>query len=171
MKLRVVSAAALLLTLIIVISLCNVGCGLNRHSGAEAITTVEQIRRLPRVTPQVPVRIRGTITYSDTGLQQVFFQDSTGGARIEDHMASAQVRYAEQMELTGSVASGGMGPAIAIVETHEAANIDPPVPVHATMAELRSGSLQYQMVEIEGVSLSPGIDHSGRLTFTLRAGD
>jgi len=169
-KFRVVSAVALILTLIIVLP--NAGCGrLKQHSGAEPITTIAQIRRLPRVAPQVPVRIRGTITYGDTSLQQVFFQDATGGARIEDRMASAQNRYAEQTELTGIVASGGMGPVITIVETREAANMDPPVPVHATTAELRSGSLQYQMVEIEGVSRSPGIDNSGRLTFTLRTGD
>ncbi|MEO8099522.1 MAG: response regulator [Acidobacteriota bacterium] len=164
-KFRVVSAAALF-------TLGNAGCGrLSQRSAAEPITTVEQIRSLPDVTTQVPVRIRGTITYGDTSLQQVFFQDATGGARIEDNMASAQNRYAEQIELTGTVATGGMGPAITILETHEAANIDPPVPVHATTAELRSGRLQYQMVEIEGVSRSPGIDHSGRLTFTLHTGD
>jgi len=171
-KFRVVSAAALLSTLIIVISLWNAGCSrIVQRSGTEPITTIEQIRRLPRVTPQVPVRIRGTITYGDTALQQVFFQDATGGARIEDHMASAQTRYVEQVELTGTVASGGVGPTITVVETHEVAKIDPPVPVHATTAELRSGDLQYQLVEIEGVSRSPGIDHSGRLTFTLRAGE
>jgi signal transduction histidine kinase/DNA-binding response OmpR family regulator len=137
----------------------------------KTLETVAQIRSLPSQTDPVPVRLRGTITYEDTTLHQVFLQDATGGIRIENYVDDTHLGSTQRAEVTGSVASGGDSPMVAAEQVRSLPDAEVPVAQTARFEELMSGALQYRLVEIEAAVQSAAIDHSGRLVLTLRSGD
>jgi signal transduction histidine kinase/DNA-binding response OmpR family regulator len=139
---------------------------------AGPLTRVEQIRELPELPArQTPVRLRGTVTYLDANLRQVFFQDSTGGIRVDNFSLDLHLEPGSSAELTGTAAAGGASPVINLDRAHLITpRLKAEVPVRASAGDLGTEKLQYQLVEIEGVVRSAAMDHSGRVALTVSTG-
>jgi len=160
----------LALTSVIVALLCAGGCSrVNQSLRQGPITSVEQVRRLPdRPSAQIPVHLRGTITYADTVLQQVFFEDSSGGIRVEDVDLNAAISAGNTVELIGLASAGGPQPSVTLQQFRVLSQAPSPAPMRAKARDLVSDRLQYRLVEIKGVGRSAVLDHSGRLVLTIR---
>ena len=86
------------LTALAAAALCTDGCAPGEsRQGRAVLTRIEQVRRLPPdAGDQVPVRLRGTITYVDGQLEQFFIQDATGGFRCDNiSEAAIEIRREE----------------------------------------------------------------------------
>jgi signal transduction histidine kinase/ActR/RegA family two-component response regulator len=149
------------------------GCSrLNPTAASQPLTTVAKVRKLPvRPSAPVPIRFRGVVTYLDPSLQQVYLQDSTGGARAEGYSLDMPLGAGFAVELEGTALEGGVSPTIALSRVVSWRRGDLPEPVRATADDLASGRLQYSYVEIQGVVRAAAIDHSGRLVLTVRVKD
>ncbi len=163
LRLRSLAVAATLLAL----SACN---RFPMASPEFPITSVAQVRGLPvHSADQVPVRLRGTVTYVDSQLEQFFFQDSTGGLRSDNISANVMLDDGAFVELTGIATEGGSSPAGAFEQIRVIRWSGLPQAVRSRARDLVSGKLQYQFVEIEGRVQSAAIDDSGRLMLTLNS--
>ncbi len=154
----------------VALSVCAGGCArLERSGEPKPLARVEEVRRLPaHLSTQVPVRLRGTITYIDPTLQQVFLQDATGGVRLQNFSLDPQLNAGDCAEIVGSVVAGGSSPLVTRERARALSREPPPQPVPAGARELASGTLQYRLVEVEGIIGSAVLDHSGRLVLTVR---
>jgi signal transduction histidine kinase/CheY-like chemotaxis protein len=152
-------------------ALCLGGCAPWASSEQRGpLTSVRQIRRLPADSAgQVPVRLRGTITYADGELEQFFFQDSTGGFRSDNISDNLVLESGALVELTGTATEGGSSPAGTAEHVTVVSYGVLPAPVHAAPRDLISGKLQYRFVQIEGRVQSAGIDNNGRLVLMVDA--
>jgi PAS domain S-box-containing protein len=132
------------------------------------LTSVEQVRRLPvHSRDQVPVRLRGIITYVDAQLEQFFFQDSTGGLRSDNVSNNVMLAAGSFVEMTGTVTEGGSSPAGAYEKIRLISSGALPLAVRTRPGDLVSGKLQYRFVQIEGRVQSADVDDSGRLVLML----
>lgn len=157
------------------ISVVMSACG-SKVGGPQPVelTTVEQIRGVTaRSAEQIPVRLRGRITYADPGLKLAFMQDSTGGIRIETAPFGAEFLEDDRsVDLTGIVASGGTSPAVTLSSIHVLGTpLQVSSPIQAGIHELVSGRWQYREVRVEGIVRSAAFDHTGRLGLSLRDQD
>ena len=104
------------------------------------LTTVAQVQRLPvHSADQVPVRLKGTITYVDSQLEQFFFQDSTGGLRSDNISANVMLDNGAFVELTGIATEGGSSPAGAFEQIRVISSNGLPRAVRAHSRDLVSG--------------------------------
>jgi PAS domain S-box-containing protein len=137
------------------------------------LTTAGQIRRLTpeAAAAQVPVRLHGTVTFSDNFVLLLLMQDATGAIRVEGApLAGLPLEPGRVIDLTGTTGSGGSSPAVMCGSIRMAPGRQPlPTPIHPTARDLVSGRLQYRYVEIEGVVRSAAIDHAGRVSLVVRA--
>jgi signal transduction histidine kinase/CheY-like chemotaxis protein len=149
------------------------GCDrLEPGTGSGPLTTVEQIRRLP-AQPERPyaVRLRGTITYVNTTLQQAYIQDSTGGVRVDDVGLDLGAGFGEGVELTGTVEAGGTTPVIKADRVRVIAGAAAAEAVKVSAPDLRSSDLLSRLVDIEGVVRASRLNDTGRLAMTVRVDD
>ncbi len=146
------------------------GCGALRLNRPDVpLTTVGQIQRVSaQPDAAIPVRLTGAITYSETTLQQVFLQDSTGGVRLENVERDARLRPNTIVEIIGRVAAGGPAPRIACDQIRILRTGHGPDPVAVSPQGLTSGAFQYWLVAIAGVVRAASIDNTGRLALVLR---
>jgi signal transduction histidine kinase/CheY-like chemotaxis protein len=147
--------------------------GCSRSDGGaplEPLATVEQVERLPgQLSSPVPVSLRGTVTYIDAALQQAFFQDRTGGLRVENVGLDPPLAPGDAVELAGTASAGGSG-RLVTRERLRVTGRGAPAVAQAGPADLVSGRLQYRLVEIGGVARAARIDHNGRLALAIRTG-
>ena len=136
------------------------------------LTTVGQIRQLTpeAAAAQVPVHLRGTVTFSDTAVLLLIMQDATGAVRVEGApLANLPLEPGRAVELTGVVVDGGLSPAVACRSISMNGRTNPlPAVVRPAEHDLVSGTLQYRYVEIEGLVKSAAIDHAGRVALVVR---
>ncbi len=147
------------------------GCARFSHSAPHGpLTTVEQVRRLTpeEVASQVPVRLRGTITYLDGAFQLVLVQDATGAVQVEG--TPLGLARGTAVDLQGTVVSGGSSPLVTAASARVVDRLRSlPTPVRPSAQDLASGRLQYRYVEIEGVVRSAWLDRAGRLSLVVHA--
>ena len=147
------------------------GCAhLTREPSAVTLTTVEQLHRLPdQPARPIPVRLQGFITYTALTQQQTFFQDATGGVLVGNVSLDSNLAPGDEVELSGTVIAGGSRPAVTREHIRILAHHQLPAPVRAAPSDLVSRSLQYRLVEVQGITRAAWIDSRGRLALTLRA--
>ncbi|MGA2183687.1 MAG: response regulator [Bryobacteraceae bacterium] len=155
---------------LVVVLACLAGCTrFAPATGSGPLTSVQQVRGLGAQAIHAPVRIRGTITYSDRSLQLLFLQDSTGGLRVEGlQVDNGDLFPGRFVEVTGVVASGGSDPSITHAHVkflaQTATRVNAP---RVTPRDLLSGELQYNRIEIEGIVRRTGIDNTGRMALLI----
>src|ERR1039457_3684108 len=119
--------------------------------GRAPLTRVEQVRRLPAdAGDQVPVRLRGTVTYVDSQLEQFFIQDATGGFRCDNTSDIVKLDPGSLVELTGTSTEGGSSPAGTAEQVRLISSGVVPQALRAGLGALVSGKLHYRFVEIQG---------------------
>jgi signal transduction histidine kinase/CheY-like chemotaxis protein len=148
------------------------GCGrLTPGVRTGPLTTARQVRELPtRLPSPVPVLLRGTITYTDGNLEQAFFQDATGGVRVENLGLDPPTGPGDAVEIQGVAVEGGVRALVSREKVRLLKQGALPAPVPMKAGDLLSGRFQYQRVNVEGVARSAAFDRGGRLALTLRDG-
>jgi hypothetical protein len=108
----------------VLLILAIAGCGGFDSGGAEGpLTTVRRIRELSaQPDRRQSVKLRGTVTYVNTILQQAYLQDATGGVRVDEMGLNTGVAAGSEIELTGSVLAGAATPVVMSTAVY------PPVP-------------------------------------------
>ncbi len=154
------------------LALVPAGCSQKASQPAGTLTTVEQVRQATlEAASQVPVHLRGTITFSDTAVLLLIMQDSTGAIRVEGApLAGLPLEPGRSVELDGIVAAGGLSPVVNCIRLRM--DVERPValpePARPAARDLASGAMQYRYVTIEGPVRSAAIDHAGRVALVMR---
>ena len=100
-----------------ILACATAGCGAWTPSPAGALTSVGEIRGLAApLSAPVDVRLRGTITFFNSAMDQAYVQDATGGVRVDRIGLDPLVHVGDVVELTGRATMGGPAP-IALRET------------------------------------------------------
>jgi len=144
------------------------GCSLTdptRHT----ITAVSEIRALRGTPPKIRVHLRGHITFSDLPLNLVIFEDSTGGARIENTAAAGSFIVGQAVAVEGVVASGGYQPSITVSGIERIAAFPWADAPRVPLDMLDRADLQYRRVQVAGVVRSAELDRSGALGMMVHA--
>ncbi|HXE81160.1 MAG TPA: response regulator [Vicinamibacterales bacterium] len=134
-------------------------------SDVETLTTVEHVKAVP-VKPgarKYPVRLVGRMSYVDPTFQYAFLQDETGGVRIEPVGYDLLFAPDDTVEITGTVTSGGAMPVVTRESVRRLGTQRMQPPVRARAADLSSGALLQQFIEVEGVVRHSFIEPSGQL--------
>ena len=117
----------------------------------------------------MPVHLRGTITYVDGQLEQLFIQDATGGFRCDNISDNLMLDPGSLVELTGTATEGGSSPAGTAEQVRLISSGVLPQALRAGLGDLVSGKLQYRFVEIQGQVQAAAIDDSDRLILTVNS--
>ncbi len=133
----------------------SIPAGFGEDSGASlpVLTSADQIRQLKpeEAARSYPVRLRGTITARQT-IPEGIIQDLTSAVYVRfDLRKGQQVSAGNCYELTGVTSPGNFAP---VFVAHEVINLGPgrfPKPLHPDYAQMRSGSLDCQWVELQGM--------------------
>lgn len=148
------------------------GCGrFECTASGRTLASIAEVRRLPeRISDTIPVRVRAQVTYYDANLQHLYVEDATGGARVDNLSVEPSLSAGQWVELAGSVLGGGVNAAISRESLQKIEQLPKLSPLRASPGDLRSGSLQYRLVEVDGIVRAATTDHSGRLALSVRAG-
>ncbi len=146
------------------------GCGsLVPQTRSGAVTSVGEIRSLPApLTATVDVKLKGTVTFFNSALDQGWIQDASGGVRIDRIGLDPQVHVGDVVELTGRATMGGSAPIVLRETLRIVSSGPPPAPIRITAADVAAGRHQYHFVETSGIVRSAAMDSRGRLALTLR---
>ncbi|MBM3847982.1 MAG: hypothetical protein FJ405_17060, partial [Verrucomicrobia bacterium] len=102
-----------MLVAVLAIELCfNEACLANGTTNVAEIRSVRQLQALSpeQARGQIPVRLRGVVTFHEPTWFQSFFQDPTGGIYVMNYDPS--VRAGDEVEVEGSSSVGSAGSVI-----------------------------------------------------------
>ncbi len=133
------------------------------------LSTVGDIRNLPApLTAAVDVKLTGTVTFFNSGLDQAWIQDATGGVRVDRIGLDPLVHVGDVVELTGRATMGGSAPIVLRESLRILSTGTPPPPIRLTATDVAAGRHQYLFVEATGIVRSAAMDARGRLALTVR---
>ncbi len=156
--------------LIGIIGIISGGCDRAERARHE-ITTAREIRALPAATDRIPVHLKGYVTYNDGPLNLIFFEDSTGGVRIENPLAAGSITVGQAVEVVGVVAKGGYEPCITVSQVKPLTGVPAAGVIRVALNELGNPNLQDRRVEVRGVVRAADLDRSGTLGILLHTPD
>jgi signal transduction histidine kinase/CheY-like chemotaxis protein len=146
------------------------GCGAWTPSRSGALTTVGEMRGLPApLSATVDVRLRGTVTFFNSAMDQAYVQDATGGVRVDRIGLDPLVHVGDVVELTGRATMGGPAPIMVRDELRIVASGTPPEPLKVTARDVSERQHQYRFVEASGIVRAASMDSRGRLALTVRS--
>ena len=127
----------------------SIGQQLSQHS---ELTNVSAIRHLKQPVPaDLPVHIRGVVTYYDTVAPNLFVQDSTGGIWVDLRgIQGTPPSPGDMVDLHG-VAGVGFSPFVAKPRWTVVGRSTLPKPVHLTYDDAVSGAWDSQWTQLDGV--------------------
>jgi hypothetical protein len=120
---------------------------------AQELSTAEQVRRLnaTEASKGLPVRIRGVVTFFDSGLYSRFVQDGTAGIYFFEMTNMPAVLAGQEVEVEGTTSPGEYAPIVVPTRITILGEGKFPVARPVTAVELVSGSHDSQFVEISGI--------------------
>jgi len=124
----------------------------SRESGASELTNVREIRHWKTpISGEIPVHIRGVVTYYDTVAPNLFVQDTTGGIWVDLRGLNVPPpKPGQLLDLRGVVGSG-FSPYVAKPRWTVVANSGPPKPIRLSFDDAATGSFDSQWVQLDGV--------------------
>jgi signal transduction histidine kinase len=118
------------------------------------LTNAVQIRQLaPDIAQKnLPVRLRGVITYYDPPLYSLFFQDATAGIFVlMDTNHDSTLAAGQEVELEGVSSKGDYAPMIKAPVIHILGSGQWPIPQRVSFDQLATGQEDSQWVEVCGL--------------------
>jgi len=118
-----------------------------------ALTNVIQIRELkPEIAAKnLPVLLRGVVTYYDAPLDNLFFQDATAGIFVlMEAKLGATLKAGQEIELAGVTAPGDFAPIIRSPKIRVLGPGHLPVPHRVNYDQLLTGQEDCQWIEVSG---------------------
>ena len=150
--------------------MATLGCSrLARHNPPDLLTSVEQVRALDSrgLTSHLRARISGRVTYVD-GLRDLFLQDPTGGMLVDYPNVEVELKAGQQVEITGDITRSHFNPAMIGQNVRLIAPSNVTLkPLSVQAANFNSPSLQYSLVELQGIVRSAGTGHTDRGAMSL----
>lgn len=131
------------------------------------LTNISSIMALPtaELLRLFPVRIRGTITFSDPYFQNVFLQDATDAIYVET--SQTNLTSGDYAEVTGYAHPGGFMPQVSGAKAVVLGRRNLPAPIKADMDDVAGASLDCHWVEMEGIVRRASIDDTMHLLLTV----
>jgi signal transduction histidine kinase/CheY-like chemotaxis protein len=117
------------------------------------------------------VRLRGRLTYNDPPSNLVFFEDATGGVRIENWRSVGNVAVGQTAEVVGVVGNNGYQPSITAWQVSAIPGAPASAAVRVSGNELGNPDLQYRRVAVRGVVRAADADLSGKPGMLLHMKD
>jgi signal transduction histidine kinase len=119
--------------------------------GEATLTNVSQVIRLSkqRASGQLPVCLRGVITYTDPDWRNLFVQDQTGGVYLDSDQTN--LATGQFVEVRGQTRRGGFAPEIKATSVQVLTNADFPSPALVDLTDLANGNLDAHWIQLEGV--------------------
>ena len=128
--------------------------------GLNCLTDAQQVRELdPKTAAQnIPVRMRGVVTYYDASLFNLFIQGSTAGIFI---LVAPDIRTniaaGQEIEVEGVSDKGDYAPIVRASAIHILGKANLPVPRRVSIDQLFTGLEDSQWIEVSGVVRSATI--------------
>jgi PAS domain S-box-containing protein len=125
-----------------------------RAAGLPAeLTEVSEIRKLRReqAAQQIPVRLRGVITYADPEWRNGFIQDRGSAIYVDLDPSQKNIQSGQWVELTGHTSPGGFAPEVICSNIVVLGTTNLPAPARVDLEDLANGHLDAHWVEMEGV--------------------
>jgi len=122
-------------------------------NAAEVLTTAGQVRNLTpdQAAAQVPVKLRGVVTFSDEALYSRFIQDDTAGIYLLEMTNSPVLSSGQLVEVEGVTRAGEYAPVVEPTQVKVVGAGEFPAAKPVTAANLVSGSEDSQFVELTGI--------------------
>jgi diguanylate cyclase (GGDEF)-like protein len=137
--------------------------------------TLRTIRELKSLSvedaaKQIPVDVRGTVTFVDPSSSLFFVQDATAGAYVDVHSMNVESHVGDVVHIQGVSAPGDYAPIITKPSITLLSHGNAPKPLEMSLQALASGNSDGLWVQIAGVVHS--VNLQGRFgTFKLAIGD
>jgi signal transduction histidine kinase/ActR/RegA family two-component response regulator len=138
----------------------------SRPAGADRI--IDSVAEVHALSPEeasrgIPVHVRATVTYLDTGSTVFFVQDGTGATYVSSPNTSRMtVQAGDLVDLTGVTSPGQFAPVIANASVERVSSSAMPSPAPAAFDDLLSGKMDSAWVQTEGIVQSVETRH-GRI--------
>jgi signal transduction histidine kinase/ActR/RegA family two-component response regulator len=146
------------------------GCG-RTESASHEITTVRQLWAVGGTPTKIPVRLRGHLTFNDPPSNLAFFEDSTGGVRIENWRPVGSITAGQAAEVVGVTGNTGYQPSIVASQVTPIPDAPAIAAVSVARNELGNPSLQYREVTMRGIVRAAVVDPSGKPGMVLHTRD
>lgn len=119
---------------------------------ARVLTTAAEVRSLSpaEAEKQLPVQLRGVVTFYDDGLFSRFIQDDTAGIYLQEMTNAIALKSGQLVEVTGVTGPGEFAPVVVPTLVKIVGGGKIPAAKSASIAQLLSGAEDSQMVEISG---------------------
>ena len=127
-----------------------------RTAAAVRQLTVEQARQ------QVPVRLRGVVTFFDESLYSRFIQDDTAGIYLQYSASTPSLVPGQIVEVDGVSSPGEYAPIVVPERVRVMDKGKLPTPSIVTFEQLASGNEDSQYVEITGIVRSVHLDEASQ---------
>ena len=124
------------------------------------VTTVAELAARPRGSGDVPVRLRGVVTYSERKFRMVFVQDETGGVNVFNSRLAVDLHPGTAVDVSGTATVGSEGmvpPAVQEGRIVTVGSPGMPEPRRVTLGELVSGKCDGRWIETAGTVYGAGI--------------
>ncbi len=117
------------------------------------LTDVSQILKLRRedAARQIPVRLRGVITYADPEWRNGFLQNNGEAIYVFLEPGQKDIQSGQWVELTGRTSPGGFAPEVLGTGIEVLGTTNLPSPARVDLEDLANGHLDAHWVEMEGV--------------------
>jgi signal transduction histidine kinase len=120
----------------------------NSHPELTLISKISKLR--PEEASQGwPVRLQGTVTYSDPDWHNCYIQNKNGAIYVEQDQRDVAV--GQWVEVTGQTSPGGFAPEVINSHFRTLGTTNLPVPVRADLEDLANGHLDSHWVQLDGV--------------------
>ncbi|MES2922169.1 MAG: ATP-binding protein [Verrucomicrobiota bacterium] len=140
------------------------------HDPKKILTNVYEVRQLQPDDPVKSYRaeIQGVVTMAQ--VNSFVLQDATGGVFVHYYPSKSEnpPRPSELWKIEGNTAPGDFSPVLRVTSATYLGNAALPKPVQPTHQQLASGSLDAELVEIEGVVMTAS---DSELRLLTRAGN
>jgi signal transduction histidine kinase len=134
------------------------GMSFNSHEGfcaGEELHTVAAIRALSveQSKENIPVHLRGVVTFFDENLYSRFIQDETAGIYLKfpPNVAPPMLTPGQLVEISGVASPGEYAPVVTVNRASVIGEAPLPEPKRVSYEQLASGTEDSQFVEIAGI--------------------
>jgi PAS domain S-box-containing protein len=117
------------------------------------LTRFDEILKLNRdeAALNLPVRLRGILTYADPEWRNGFLQDKSGALYVDLAPTGKNLSSGQWVELEGRTSPGGFAPEVLSSNITVLGLTNPPTPIHVDLEDLADGHLDAHWVQMEGV--------------------
>jgi signal transduction histidine kinase len=119
----------------------------------ELLTSMAEIRKLRReqAALNLPVRLRGVLTYADPQWRNGFIQDRADALYVDLNPTQTDLSSGQWVELSGQTSPGGFAPEVTQASIRVLGTTNLPAAARVELADLANGDLDAHWVEMEGV--------------------